>query len=635
MNMFPLNGILLLDKDPSWTSHDCVGKLRSITKQKRIGHAGTLDPLATGLLVVLLGSATRLSDYLISDDKEYEVQIRLGQATDTDDSEGSIISETATESCLYTQGFAGEVLSSFVGDSLQIPPLYSSLKKNGKIAHREARKGKSLDILPRPISIYDIKKVVVDHNLNTWSFTVACSKGTYIRALARDIGDRLGVGAHVVSLRRTKSGIFSIRDAEKIQNFEYLSLSELSHHLYPIEKVFDEHLVLSDEFSTSGKFLSISKYSKYEEFKSHFLDTSALNDCLNPQPEYRAKVDSESHEQKMRHMQQYNAYSSDKRLLGFFKTCSEDTEKVVPKVIFPNGIQGPNFDDCVAALGVFDGVHLGHQALLSRLKEKATELNLPSLVITFDPVPEKVTNNAASLSLLTSLNERIALIKSFGIDDVLVIPFTASLANLSAEDFVDRALFTRCNPRHLIVGENFRFGRDAKSDSYNLKQLVESYGTCLEVCELTADQQTYFSSTRVRYALSEGDVKTAARILGRLPSLCGLVVEGEHLGRTLGFPTANIQLCAPHPIGEGIYAAKTKIRGLSYHAALFVGSPREANNKKTFEVHIFDLAEDLYGEFLLVEICEKTSYPQSYETFEELQLGIEREIKIIRNYFCI
>ncbi len=241
-----LNGFLIIDKPSGMTSHSVVHQIRKITNTKKVGHAGTLDPDATGVLVVGLGKATRLITYLVSDNKTYQATIRLGQSTSTDDREGEILKTVDCSN--LDENEINSVILNFIGDIDQIPSAVSAIKINGQKAYDLVRKGEKVELKPRKIhisaiDIHEIKKVnsYIDLNL-----TIHCSSGTYIRALARDIGEQLKVGGHVTNLRRLQSGQWNISDAKKIEelkvdNLPLISMAEIATTMFPSVKVeFEE-----------------------------------------------------------------------------------------------------------------------------------------------------------------------------------------------------------------------------------------------------------------------------------------------------------------------------------------------------------------------------------------------------------
>jgi tRNA pseudouridine55 synthase len=204
-----VSGVLVVDKPIGLTSHDVVQIIRRGTGIRRAGHTGTLDPRASGVLVVLIGPAVRLSEYVSASDKRYQATIRLGSSTDTYDAEGHIVATSSIDN-LTEDGFV-DMLQTFIGEIEQVPPPYSAVKVKGRKAYEMAREGEEVDLEPRTIRVYSLDilewappEVVID---------VYCSSGTYVRSLANDLGKALGVGAHLVGLRRTKSGRFTLRDA--------------------------------------------------------------------------------------------------------------------------------------------------------------------------------------------------------------------------------------------------------------------------------------------------------------------------------------------------------------------------------------------------------------------------------------
>lgn len=211
-----VSGVLVVDKPVGLTSHDVVQIIRRGTGIRRAGHTGTLDPRASGVLVVLIGPAVRLSEYVSASDKRYQATIRLGSSTDTYDAEGRVTSSASVDS--ITEEQFEQALSRFIGEIEQVPPPYSAVKVKGRKAYDMARDGEEVPLEPRLIHVYNLEllewdppEAVVD---------VFCSSGTYVRSLANDLGDVLGCGAHLVGLRRTKSGRFTLRDAVSLRRLQ-------------------------------------------------------------------------------------------------------------------------------------------------------------------------------------------------------------------------------------------------------------------------------------------------------------------------------------------------------------------------------------------------------------------------------
>lgn len=214
-----MNGILIINKEKGCTSHDIVYKVKKIFNEK-VGHTGTLDPLAEGVLPILIGKGTLCSKYLINHDKKYIVNLALGQKTETADLEGKIIEEKNIPDKSLTQSKIEKVLKSFIGKQQQMPPIYSAIKVNGKKLYEYARKGQNVEIKPREIEIYDIKLINIDAQKKQIQFEVFCGKGTYIRSLCEDIAEKLETVGYMESLKRIQVGDFKIEESSKIQELE-------------------------------------------------------------------------------------------------------------------------------------------------------------------------------------------------------------------------------------------------------------------------------------------------------------------------------------------------------------------------------------------------------------------------------
>lgn len=234
------HGIINVYKEAGYTSHDVVARLRGICKQKKIGHTGTLDPDAVGVLPVCLGNATRLCDMLTDRTKEYIALLRLGITTDTQDLSGTVLSEKQAS---VSPEQVKRIMDSFVGDSLQIPPMYSALKVNGKKLYEFAREGKEVERKARPVTIYALEILKEDHP--EYTIRVECSKGTYIRTLCHDIGQQAGCGGVMAGLKRTRAGEFEISKAFTLDELQKRAdKGELSQAVIPVEKMFEKLSVL-------------------------------------------------------------------------------------------------------------------------------------------------------------------------------------------------------------------------------------------------------------------------------------------------------------------------------------------------------------------------------------------------------
>ena len=226
-----MDGIIVINKEKEYTSHDVVAKLKKKLNISKVGHTGTLDPNATGVLPILIGKGTKFSKYLINHDKIYEVELELGKKTDTADIEGKVIEEEKEDEKYIKENLL-QVLESFVGKQEQIPPMYSAIKKNGKKLYEYARAGEKVDIEPRKIEIYKIDLNKYDKNIIT--FVVSCSKGTYIRSLCEDIAEKLNTVGYMKNLKRLQVGKFNIKDAVYIDDID---LKNVNDHLITPEEI--------------------------------------------------------------------------------------------------------------------------------------------------------------------------------------------------------------------------------------------------------------------------------------------------------------------------------------------------------------------------------------------------------------
>ncbi len=271
-----MNGIILIDKPQEWTSHDVVGKLRGILHERRIGHSGTLDPLATGLLVIFVGRATRAVEFAEADTKEYIAGLRLGISTDTQDITGRVISSGGA---VPDEFQLRKALEKFKGELEQIPPMYSAIKVGGKKLYELARKGESIERRSRHITVFDLD--IAGRADDDYVLRVSCSKGTYVRTLCNDIGQALGCGGCMSSLRRTKAGVFSVEDAHTIAEVqEAVDRGEAESLIIPLDTLFSEFNKLTvpavaEKKLRNGSIVNISapdgKYRVYSESNEFLL----------------------------------------------------------------------------------------------------------------------------------------------------------------------------------------------------------------------------------------------------------------------------------------------------------------------------------------------------------------------------
>lgn len=229
------SGVLLVDKDPGFTSHNAVALCRRILQTKKVGHCGTLDPMATGMLIVVIGKATKMQDLLMCEDKVYTATMKLGVETNSQDADGEVVAEKSTAG--LTEEAVRAAFERFRGEFDQVPPMYSAVKINGVPCYKLARKGKEVERKARHVAVLDYEITRIDMEADEVDFRVHCTKGFYVRTYAHDIGQILGCGAHLTALRRLKSGNFDIADAVDVPTLKAAGREELLARLLPVEKV--------------------------------------------------------------------------------------------------------------------------------------------------------------------------------------------------------------------------------------------------------------------------------------------------------------------------------------------------------------------------------------------------------------
>lgn len=286
-------------------------------------------------------------------------------------------------------------------------------------------------------------------------------------------------------------------------------------------------------------------------------------------------------------------------------------------------------------IGVFDGVHRGHQHLVSHLHTRARAEGLASVAVTFNPHPRTVLQPGSAITYLTSLEERVELLQSLGLDAVAVLSFTSELSQLSAEDFL--ALLTEeLNMALLVVGPDFALGRGRTGTPEVAAKIGEELGFRVEVPTLLTEDGGKVGSSAVREALSAGDVKLVARLLGRPFALRGPVVAGDKRGRELGFPTANIGMGLDHALpAYGIYVTRAYVRENSYQACTSIGvrPTFDVEPRPTVETFIIDFNEEIYGEELRIELLDRIRGELKFDSAEALIERMQRDIEETKEYF--
>ncbi len=587
-----LCGILCLNKPTGFTSFDAVAKLRGILKQKRIGHTGTLDPMAEGVLPMLIGRASLACDILPDTDKSYKAGFKLGITTDTQDISGKV-----TEKREYSPISHERIVSAiegFKGEILQVPPMYSAVSVNGKRLYELARQNIAVDRPPRRVRVSFIDVTSYDSETGEGTLEISCSKGTYIRTIINDLGEALGTGAVMTSLVRTKACGFSIKDCVTFEELE--NSVDPSGYIIPVETLFKK---------LPAVYLTPDEERLYR--CGIRLDTKRT-DCSAPKG--RAGV-----------------YGGN--FIGTAQISADKGGVIIPEKTF---VLAPSLSykgGYAVALGVFDGVHAGHRRVIECAVEIARELELQPAVFTF--ISETMHGGGKELSdtCLTDEDEKKARLLSCGVKYIYTPPFD-ELKNLSAEEFVKRLLKNRMKAGAVICGEDFRCGRDAACDCEQLGRLCAEYGIAFRSVKPVTDKNgNKISSGKIRELVKNGEVSEAAELMGEYYSFTSRILGGNRLGRTLGFPTINQKIpgCMILP-KYGVYAARVTVGGKTYNGLANIGVKPTVSDKGEVlcETYIFGFDGDVYGCAVRTSLTDFIRSERKFSSEQELKAQVLSDI---------
>lgn len=593
-----MDGLLIVNKEKGFTSFDVVAKLRGILGEKKIGHLGTLDPEAEGVLPVLVGRATKLAPLLSEKDKIYRAMLLLGVESDSQDATGRLIKRTQPS---VTEEEVREAILSFVGDQMQLPPMVSAKKVEGKKLVDLARAGREVERKTCPIKVYDIQ--ILSMNLPRVEMRIHCSAGTYIRTLCHDIGQELGCGGVMESLVREAAGNYELKDALKLDEITSCVLTgSLSRYMLSLRKLLRH-------------FAGFVCHSRWEKL------------AFNGNP---LRMDQGDLEKPVWDGFCLHVMQADRSSIGLFR-YSEKEQLLRPEIMIGReeaegaGTARPT----VIALGKFDGVHRGHQAIMEEVLRQAEAEKMGSLVFSFTNTPESLAGGGKT-ALLTTTDEKRELLRAMGIRKQIEARFTKAMRDMPAERFLEEILIGRYGMKRIVVGPDCSFGAGREGNVEYLKVHADQYGYQLTVVEKIREGNDVISSSLIKELVLQGRLEEAGKMMGRPFSFRSRVVYGAGLGHALGFPTANQTL----PEGKilppyGVYFSRVWAGDEAYFAMsnLGVKPSLKGDGGAGLESHLFDYEGDLYGKTLRTELLSFIRPEEHFESLEALkqQLQADRE----------
>ncbi len=298
----------------------------------------------------------------------------------------------------------------------------------------------------------------------------------------------------------------------------------------------------------------------------------------------------------------------------------------------------PAFKKSVITIGTFDGVHIGHQKLIQRIEQISRKTQSENIIITFHPHPRIVINpQDTSLRLLNTIEEKISLLEKYGVNNLVIVPFSRDFSEQDAETYISDFLVRNFSPGYIVIGYDHKFGKNRSGDYLLLEKLKECYGYELEEIDKQTIDDIGISSTKIRKALEQADLQLANELLGHYYTLTGTVIKGWQNGRKLGFPTANIQLTDEYKLVPacGIYAVLVHHAGIVHKGMLSIGfNPTFGGKVKTIEVNILDFNSDIYGEVLTLELVKFLREEKKFDSVEELIAAIQQDEVNTRELFA-
>ncbi len=597
-----MEGFINFNKSKGPSSQNAVAAMRRLFHVKA-GHCGTLDPAADGVLPIALGAATRLADYVTADGKQYVAGIVFGVETDSYDGAGEVLARADASPLRAAQIEA--LLPRFIGDILQTPPAVSALKQGGVPAYKRLRRGEEVTMEPRPVHIDGLRLVEFRPGVQAYAeVEVCCGKGVYVRSLAHDLGQLLGVGGHICRLTRTRVGDFALAQAYNEEQIRQMLEVGDTSFLLPVQYPLSRWPV----------------YRVDEQERDTILYGNPLYLPVAGAPFSLGRVED-----------------ADGRLLALASlTAQEDGSGILqPKKVLSAAPPPKPKGFAAVAIGNFDGVHLGHKALLEDLAAQKKRYGGTTAALTFEPHPLQVICGQAPPLLNSPDQKRRLICDVYGADELIALPFDRHLMNASPEQFFAAILQDKLQARSITVGYNFTFAAHGYGTAEILRQLGQAAGVEVRIIGEVSSAAGAVSSTAIRTRLAAGELEAVNEMLGYWYTLEGTVIFGNQLGRTIGFPTANLLpekgLALP-PLG--VYAARIVHQDKTYDGVVNFGyKPTIGGEKEPLvEAHLFDTELNLYGETLQVFFGHFLRPEKRYTSMEQLQQQIDRDSQQARRF---
>lgn len=533
-----VDGILVVAKEPGHTSHDVVALVRRLTGTKRVGHGGTLDPFAAGVLPVFVGLATRLVEYHMGDDKVYRATVCFGATSETDDRDGELV---WTGAPAPTRAAVEAALAEFRGPILQRPPVYSALKVGGRRAYQLARRGTPPELVPRAVTIYRLELVEWDDSDAARPFAaldVECGAGTYIRSLARDLGERLSCGAYLGALTRVASGPFKLAAAHSLDEVRGAAAggpAGVTALMLPIDAGLDglPRATLSwAEIEAVAKGQQVRPGRRPDAEPGSRLRFVGEDGTLVGIGSWRAGrlVPEKVFVAPQGAAQAAHPAGGDVSALGTRETRSEPPLRQVRpgnRMTVVSGVAALTWDfgRLYVAVGVFDGLHRGHQYLLRELRHAAEKAAARPAVITFDAHPEELIEGLAP-PLICDPDERLVRLEAAGVEIAVVQHFDHALRTTSYADFV-AAIRSRVELAGFAMTPDAAFGYERRGTPEALTQLGATEGFAVTVVPSFLSNGEQVRSSEIRRRIASGDLDGARALLGRPFSLTGVVAPAD------------------------------------------------------------------------------------------------------------